>query len=246
VKHFIKPNWPAPSHIKAYTTLRTGGVSLPPYQGFNLAEHVGDDSFHVQTNRKLLNSMLSLPNEPIWLEQTHSTQVLSAIPENRGKEADAAFTREAQQICIVLTADCLPLLVCDREGKSVAAIHAGWRGLAHGVIENTLAAMNLSPKNLLVWLGPAIGPTVYEVGDEVRQLFIEKDPRAEMCFMPSPHQRWLANMYDLARQRLQSYGIENIYGGDYCTYLDKDQFYSYRRDGQTGRMASLIYIDDNQ
>src|SRR5688572_1665332 len=138
----IKPNWPAPSHVKAYTTLRTGGVSIAPYHAFNLAEHVGDDNSHVQTNRSLLKKHLALPNEPIWLEQTHSTIALPANSENRGKEADAAFTQQPQQICVVLTADCLPILLCDRKGTHVAAIHAGWRGLANGVIENTIAAMD--------------------------------------------------------------------------------------------------------
>lgn len=246
MNHVIKPEWSAPTHIKAYTTLRTGGVSLSPYHSFNLGLHVGDENHFVQQNRDLLNKTLALPEEPIWLDQTHSTIAVPAIPQNHGKNADASYTDEVQRVCAVLTADCLPILICNREGTMVAAIHAGWRGLADGVIESTLAAMNLPGKDLLAWLGPAIGPKVFEVGEEVRQRFIEVDSRAMDAFIPSPNQRWLADIYQLARLRLNNYGVSDITGGNFCTYSNNELFFSYRRDGsKTGRMASLIYIDVN-
>lgn len=184
MKHFIAPTWPAPLNIHAYTTLRSGGVSEAPYHSFNLGEHVGDDEKHVQMNRALLKNKLQLPNEPIWLKQTHSTLVLPATTLI-GQEADATFSHQAKQVCTVMTADCLPLLLCNRSGTHVAAIHAGWRGLAHGIIENTLDVLNVPAEDILVWLGPAIGPTVYEVGEEVRHCFIEKDKDAEKAFIPS-------------------------------------------------------------
>jgi YfiH family protein len=240
---FLLPNWPAPSNVKACTTLRTGGVSQAPYHHFNLAEHVGDDVAHVRANRTLLKKELHLSDEPVWIEQTHSTIVLPAHAENRHKEADASFTNQHHQVCIVLTADCLPLLICHREGTHVAAIHAGWRGLAGGIIQNTLQALQLPPEDLLVWMGPAISQKNYEVGEEVREHFLKLDPQAEKAFIPSPQQRWLANLYELARLQLKKLGVNNIYGGEYCTYSNQEMFFSYRRDGnQTGRMASLIWI----
>lgn len=243
--NFIKPSWPAPAHVKAYATLRTTGHSQAPFDSFNLAEHVGDEKAAVAANRALLKSKLALPAEPVWLEQTHSTIVLPALSENRGKEADASFTTTPRQVCVVLTADCLPILLCDKAGTQVAAIHAGWRGLAHGIIENTLAAMQMhAAADMMAWLAPAIGASVYEVGDEVRQVFLAQDQEAELAFAPSPNKRWLADLYLLARQRLQKFGVKQIFGGEHCTFSDSASFYSYRRDGQaTGRMASLIYLD---
>lgn len=241
--HFIAPNWPAPARVRACTTLRSGGVSVAPYDAFNLAEHVGDALPDVHTNRQLLYKMLDLPNEPIWLEQTHSTQVVPALPHNQGKEADASFTTEAQQVCVVMTADCLPILLCQCDGNQIGAIHAGWRGLANGIIEQTLAQFNFPPHEILAWLGPAIGPQVFEVGDEVRALFLQTQPEAAGAFLPSPQGRWLANLYILATLRLQRLGVTQIFGGDYCTYSMPDKFFSYRRDGnKTGRMASLIWL----
>lgn len=245
MNNVLRPDWPAPLHIKAYTTLRTGGVSLAPFDTFNLAEHVSDDEKRVQANRQLLKNTLGLPTDPIWLEQIHSPIALPAIPENKGKKADAAYTTLPQHICAVMTADCLPILLCNRDGTHVAAIHAGWRGLLHGVIENTLAAMNVPAENMLAWLGPAISANVYEVGDEVRQLFLDDNPDTHVAFLPSRNdQRFLADLYALAKMRLQRQGIVHIYGGQYCTYSQNELFFSYRRDGnKTGRMASLIYID---
>lgn len=241
----IKPNWPAPPHVKAYTTLRSGGVSAAPFDTFNLAQHVNDNAANVNKNRAILKNELALANDPIWIQQTHSTIVLPATSENRGKEADASFTDQANQVCVVLTADCLPLLICNREGNKVAAVHAGWRGLAHGIIENTLKALAIPASDLLVWLGPAISQKNYEVGEEVRNFFLTSNPEAESAFTPSPNQRWLADLYALARLRLKKIGITEVYGGDYCTYEDATKFFSYRRDGdKTGRMASLIYISE--
>ncbi len=240
---FIEPVWPAPKTIHAYTTLRSGGVSKKPFDQFNLAQHVGDDEGMVAANREILKNALQLPNEPIWIKQTHSTIAILATEKNTECEADASFTHEKNQICVVLTADCLPILVCNKQGTSVAAIHAGWRGLLNGVIESTLEAMKCDPEDLLIWLGPAISQAHFEVGDEVRAAFLEKDSEAHSAFIPSPNQRFMADLYLLATQRLHKRGIQRIFGGNYCTYSDANQFYSYRRDGsKTGRMASLIWI----
>ena len=242
-RHIITPNWPAPTNIKAYTTLRTGGVSPAPYHSFNLAEHVGDDALNVAANRKILSDTLRLHSNPIWLEQTHSTIVIAASPDIQGKEADAAFTNEANRICVIMTADCLPILICNQSGSHVAAIHAGWRGLANGIIEKTLQAMQLPPQEILIWLGPAIGPNTFEVGAEVRERFITKYPEAANEFLASTNQKWLGNLYGLARLHFNKQGVTQIYGGDFCTFTDKDRFFSYRRDnGKTGRMASLIWL----
>lgn len=245
MKSFIQPTWPAPDNIRAYTTTRIGGVSLAPYHEFNLGEHVEDNPLHVSTNRDLLKKRLELSNDPIWIKQTHSTIALEATPENREQEADATFTRQKNIACLVMTADCLPILLCNQQGTEVAAIHAGWRGLAHGVIESTIQALTTPHQEILAWLGPAISLRHFEVGDEVRAAFLKITPKAEDAFTPSPNQRWLADLYLLARIRLQNQGITQIYGGEYCTFSDKEQFYSYRRDGEkTGRMASLIWINE--
>ncbi len=223
MNHVMTPDWPAPAHIKACTTLRSGGFSLEP---------------------ALLKKTLALPEEPIRLRQTHSTIALPATPENSGKEGDATYTQIPKRVCFIRTADCLPILLCNRNGTMVAAIHAGWRGLADGIIESTLAAMNLPGKDIIAWFGPAIGPNVFEVGEEVRERFLNAQSDATQAFIPSPNARWLANIYALARLRLERQGVIDIYGGQYCTFSDKELFCSYRRDGnQTGHMASLIYID---
>ncbi len=240
----LTPDWPAPANVNACTTLRLGGVSEAPYDTFNLADHVGDNETHVKANRQLLTNWLHLPNEPVWLKQTHSTIVLPAISSNRNQTADATFSDQPEQVCVVMTADCLPILLCHRQGTQVAAIHAGWRGLADGIIEKTLEKMALPPDDILVWLGPAIGPRVYELGEEVRQCFIEKDSAADSAFIPSKNDgRWLGNLYHLATLRLHKQQVFAIYGGQYCTYTDNKRFFSYRRDGiHTGRMASLIWM----
>ena len=238
----IKPDWPAPSHIHAYSTTRNGGYSEAPYDSLNFGEHVGDSLENVATNRGLLMESLSLPNEPLWLEQIHSNQVICADAPPEILQADASFAKTANKVCVVTTADCLPLLLCNKAGTIVAAVHAGWRGLATGIIEQTAKILLRHDPELMAWMGPAIGPEHYEVGDEVRQAFISHDPQAEQAFKSSPNNRWLADMYLLARQRLNSLGIQDIYGGGFCTFSDSKRFFSYRRDGVTGRMATLIWI----
>ena len=240
----IKPNWPAPPQVKAYTTTRHGGISLPPYDSCNLATHVGDDAQAVASNRAILATDLKLPTEPIWLKQVHGIQAIVAQPQQINCVADATYTNQVGAICVVLTADCLPILFCDRHGTAVAAAHAGWRGLAEGILEATLQHFQVPAQDILVWLGPAIGPQVFEVGDEVRAAFINRLPAAQAAFVPSHQGRWLANLYQLAHQRLSQQGVTHIYGGDFCTYTDHQRFYSYRRDKVTGRMASLIWLQE--
>ncbi len=242
----ICADWPAPSNIHAGCTTRIGGFSKIPYASFNLAQHVGDDEQHVEDNRRFLRDTWQLPAEPLWLEQTHSNRVYLADENNTpSKQADAIITHQVDTVCAILTADCLPLLICDRQGKEIAAIHAGWRGLANGVIENTLQQLRSRSEDLLVWLGPAIGATVYEVGAEVRETFCRLSADNEQAFQTVDKDHYLADLYQLARLTLQRQQIHTIYGGNYCTYSDAKRFYSYRRDGQTGRMVSLIWIENN-
>lgn len=238
----IIPDWPAPERVHALTTTRLGGVSLPPYDSLNLGDHVGDDPVAVGENRRRLAAELGLPEEPRWLSQVHGIFSMEAASVSQGCEADASYTDKACVVCAVLTADCLPVLLCDKDGKRVAAIHAGWRGLLNGVIEQTIAAMG-GAGELMAWLGPAIGPQAFEVGDEVREAFLADAPTASTAFVPSPSGRWLADIYALARQRLQRAGVALVYGGEYCTYSEPERFYSYRRDGRTGRMVSLIWLE---
>jgi len=240
----IVPEWPAPPQVRAFTTTRSGGVSLPPYDTLNLAMHVGDDAEAVAENRRRLHAQLQLPSEPRWLNQVHGTCAAdAALIDTAQCEADASHTALPGVVCAVLTADCLPLLLCNRAGTAVAAVHAGWRGLHAGVIEQTVRAMNLPGEELLAWCGPAIGSDAFEVGAEVRDAFISVDPLAEHAFRPSPGGRWLADLYVLAHLRLASVGVTQVYGGDHCTFSEAQLFYSYRREGKTGRMASLIWIE---
>ena len=241
---FITPIWPAPSQVKAYTTTRNGGYSVSPYNGFNLADHVGDDDKAVTANRATLLKILKLPSEPIWLKQVHGIQISIAKPNNVNCIADAAYTSECGQVCVVLTADCLPVLFCERSGKKVAAVHAGWRGLAGGILETTLQKLAIPVQDILVWLGPAIGPNVFEVGDEVREAFRNFLPQAIEAFKPNHDGRWLADLYLLARQRLANQGVTTVYGGNFCTYTDAKNFFSYRRAKITGRMATLIWLEE--
>jgi YfiH family protein len=240
--HFLQPDWPAAEAVQARVTTRLGGTSEGPYASFNLAMHVHDDPQRVAHNRALLKQSLQLPAEPLWLEQVHGVQVTDATDPSASRRADAAFSDQPDVVCAVMTADCLPLLLCNRRGSMVAAAHAGWRGLQAGVIEHTVAALDEAPGELLVWLGPAIGPDAFEVGDEVKQAFEQQMTEAAAAFRPSRPGHWWADIYLLARQRLQRLGIEAVYGGGLCTYEDAQRFYSYRRDGETGRMASLIWI----
>lgn len=241
---FIIPDWPAPANVRALVTTRHGGVSIGPYASLNLGDHVGDDPAAVAANRHLLRT--HLPAEPVWLQQVHGTRCIAAATAVPNSEADAAFTRSPGVVCAVLTADCLPILLCDTDGTVVAAAHAGWRGLAAGVIEATVAVMAVPGERLLAWLGPAIGPQHFEVGGEVRDTFIAHDPQAVQAFVARPNGtqgKWLCDIYLLAAQRLKALGVCRLASADFCTVRDAERYFSYRRDGATGRMASLIWLD---
>jgi hypothetical protein len=235
----LRPDWPVPGRVHAWITTRRGGVSAGRYASLNLGDHVGDDPAAVARNRTLLAAELGLPAAPLWLRQVHGCGVALAEDGARGCEADATVARGPGRVCAVLTADCLPLLLCDRRGHRVAAVHAGWRGLCDGVIEAALDALGVPGPELLCWLGPAIGPGAFEVGDEVRAAFLARDSGANAAFRPSPQGRWLADLYTLARRRLAARGVGYVGGGCYCTFSDA----SYRRDADTGRMASLIWLE---
>jgi YfiH family protein len=240
-EHFLFPDWPAPACVHAATTLRTGGVSRGSYTSLNPALHVGDDREAVMQNRRLIRDRLALPTEPDWLEQIHGNKVVKAGPMSGVPQADASYTGEPGVVCAVLTADCLPLLLCSMDGMHVAAVHAGWRGLLDGVIGNAVAALDRT--DLLAWLGPAIGPDRFEVGGEVRAAFVQKSSAFAEAFKPQTNGKWLADIYRLARIDLNMLGVTNIYGGRFCTVTEQDRFYSYRRDTVTGRMATLIWRD---
>ena len=280
---WIVPDWPAPSHVRAAMTARTGGVSQAPFASFNPASHVGDDPADVAENRRILRQWL--PAEPLWLNQVHGARVFelalptpalpasgegeSPSPAGGGgwegesnirreiigagpiaPEADASLTRQPGLVCAVLTADCLPVLFCDEAGTVVAAAHAGWRGLASGMLEETVKSMKIDPGRILAWLGAAIGPSSFEVGPEVRETFVAQHAMAGIAFRPAlpgtldeAPRKWLADIYMLARIRLAAIGVERVYGGGDCTFKDSRRFFSYRRDGRTGRMASLIWFE---
>lgn len=240
---WITPDWPAPAHVHALITTRDGGVSVGPYASLNPADHVGDDPQAVRRNREIVRA--ALPREPHWLNQVHSANVhrIGGDPQSV-PEADASISALAHQVCVVLTADCLPLLFCADDGSEVGAAHAGWRGLAAGILERTVQSMALPGARILAYLGPAIGPSAFEVGPEVRAEFMQADAHAGAAFQPvAGSEKYLANLYLLARQRLANVGVTRVFGGDFCTYSDAQRFYSYRRDGATGRMASLIWLD---
>lgn len=235
----IIPVWPAPASVGAGQTTRRGGVSTAPYAACNLGDHVGDLPERVTSNRAALAACL--PAMPLWLEQVHGVTVLDLDREIVARQADASVTRTPGHVCAVMTADCLPVLFCDRRGGVVAAAHAGWRGLLAGVLEATVAAMAVPGTEILAWLGPAIGPAAFEVGDEVRAAFVAHDALASAAFVPHG-ERWLADLYLLARQRLAAFGVVAVFGGDRCTLSEPDTFFSYRRDGVTGRMASCVWL----
>jgi len=239
---YIDADWPAPRHVHAVTTLRAGGVSKSPYDSFNLAGHVGDDAEDVRRNRERLIDLLKLPAEPRWLTQVHGTNVVDAVAATSSTQADGSATQVRGVVCAVLTADCLPIFLCDEAGSRVGILHAGWRGLAAGIVEAGLRFLDVDPTQLYVWLGPGIGADAYEVGDDVRNTFVQQHSSAADAFRPAAPGKWWADMYTLARQRLMAAGVTRIFGGDYCTFRDATRFYSYRRDGRCGRMASLIWM----
>lgn len=240
---WIVPDWPAPPRVRALATTRIGGFSTGAYASLNLAMHVGDDPDIVSRNRALLREAARLPAEPIWLQQIHGTQVWTGGPVESPPVADAAVTMSRGEVCAVLTADCLPVLFCVDDGSAVGAAHAGWRGLAGGVLEATIAAMRVPPNRLLAWLGPAIEPAAFEVGGEVFERFVARNPRHERAFARNARGRWQADLYALARIELHSLGVDRIYGGGFATFADSKRFYSYRRDQQTGRMATVVWME---
>ena len=247
----LTPEWPAPPNVRAAFTLRGGGASEPPFDTLNLGAHVGDDARAVARNRRLLSDALCLPAEPAWMEQVHGIEVLDLDqPKSAGQAAssagaDAAFTRREGKVCVVQVADCLPVLLGARDGSVVAVAHAGWRGLAAGVLEATVLRLATVPRELIAWLGPAIGPAHFEVGDEVRRAFLAHDAAACSAFTANTRGRWQCDLAALARARLAALGITAVFGGNWCTYADASRFFSYRRDGRCGRMAALIWREDS-
>ncbi len=241
-EHCIIPDWPAPPSVRAVQTTRRGGVSVAPYDSLNLGAHVGDAPLAVARNRQLLAELL--PSEPVWLNQVHGTAVINTTAAGCGvPEADACISRNKGAVCVVMTADCLPVLLCDDRGSVVGAAHAGWRGLCEGVIEHTVGAMNVPPPSLRAWLGPAIGPAAFEVGEEVREAFVAREVRAAEAFVPArENNKYFADLYLLARQRLHALGITRIHGGGFCTYTDRERFFSHRRDGVSGRMGTFVWL----
>lgn len=239
---FLAADWPAPAHIRAGTTLRGGGASAAPFDSANLADHVGDTPAAVVANRKRLQTTLALPSEPAWLDQVHGIVVADLDAGRPVEPADAAIATRGERVPVVLTADCLPVLFCDRAGECYGAAHAGWRSLAGGVLEATIAALAAPPDELMAWLGPAIGPANFEVGADVRDAFCRRDDEQAVAFVPATTPgKYRADLYALARRRLARAGVMYVFGQATCTSADPARFYSYRRDGRTGRMASLVW-----
>lgn len=270
---WLVPDWPAPPTVRALSTWRVGGSSRDPYASLNLGDHVDDAPMAVARNRRLLKEAAGLPGEPAWLTQLHGTQVVElgtagadalgagttrapaddeagarATAASSGDSAagcagDAAVTGQPGAVCAILTADCLPVLLAAAAGDRVGAVHAGWRGLAAGVIEATVAAMRSPPGEMLAWLGPAIGPGHFEVGPEVREELLRRDPGAEAAFRPNPRGRFMADLFALARRRLVQAGVVHVHGGGVCTHAQADKYFSHRRDGRTGRQATLVWLE---
>ncbi len=249
---FIFPDWPAPASVRAAFTLRTGGISVPPYDTLNAGAHVGDAAEAVAENRRRIREQLRLPGEPVWLEQVHGIEVVELAPGKGGgasaavaapPRADAVVTRNAGRVCAIQVADCMPVLFAARDGSAVGAAHAGWRGLAGGVLEETVRKLGVPPAGLVAWMGPAIGRAHFEVGGEVRDAFLSNDPGAGVVFDLNSRGRWQCDLYALAKRRLAALGVGSVSGGEWCTYADASRFFSYRRDGQCGRMAALIWIE---
>lgn len=237
---WIAPDWPSPPSVHAFVTTRNGGVSTGAYASLNLGTRVGDDIDAVEENRARVRALL--PADPGWLHQVHGTDVAQADRLHEGTSADAAFTRVRNVVCAVQVADCLPVLFCDREGGCVAAAHAGWRGLSAGVLEQTIAALDVPADRLIAWLGPAIGPRAFEVGSDVLDAFARSDP-SHSAFVAVRPGKWLADLFSLARSRLTSAGVSAVFGGGVCTASDPARFFSHRRDRVTGRQAAFIWTE---
>jgi len=253
MSQLITPDWPAPPRVKSAITTRAGGISLPPWNTFNLGDHVGDKLEHVATNRDRLRQLLNLAVDPCWLQQVHGTEVVELATESRHSiTADGAWSQTPGQVCTIMTADCLPVLVCNIQGTRVAAIHCGWRSLAGGILRRTIQLLDQNPSDLLVYLGPGIGKDAFEVGEEVVQTFVENSMdqghknRVLQQFSPGLPGKAFADIYGLAKEELNALGVNQIYGGDRCTYREEGTFFSYRRDGITGRMASLIWLNQDE
>lgn len=242
-KRLLIPDWPAPANVRAVFSTRHGGCSEGRYASLNLGDHVADNPIAVSENRKHYQQQAQMPSAPLWLQQVHGTKVLQLDSGSLAdSQADGSVTSVAGVVCTVMTADCLPLLLCDTAGNRVAAVHAGWRGLCDGIIECAVAQFAVAGQ-VLAYLGPAISQSAFEVGPEVRAAFISKAAEAEQAFVAGATGKWQADLYLLARQRLQAAGVFQVYGGDFCTYAQPELFFSYRRDGQTGRMAASIWLD---
>jgi polyphenol oxidase len=250
---WITPDWPAPPQVKAAATLRTGGVSKGAFESLNLGTHVGDEPAAVAENRRLLRAALGLPGEPSWLNQVHGSAVVDASAADIKQSAqgsvetpataDASIARGPGGVCVVMTADCLPVIFCDRAGSRVGAAHAGWRGLAGGVLGATIDALATPPSQLLAWLGPAIEPDAFEVGDEVREAFLQISADNAAAFRANARGRWQADLYQLARNELARLGVTAVYGGGFESFADSKRFFSYRRENRTGRMATLVWLE---
>ncbi len=241
---FMRPQWPVPPQVQAAFSLRTGGVSAGAYASLNVGAHVGDQPERVTQNRARVRAALRLPTEPLWLEQVHGTEVFDPdrLPASRRDGADAVVIRRAGVVAVIQVADCLPVLLAARDGSCIAAAHAGWRGLAAGVLEATVRALALDPRQLMAWLGPAIGPRHFEVGEEVRAAFMPGEPGVAAAFVKNPRGRWQCDLAALARLRLRALGLTELRSVQLCTYEERERFFSYRRDGQCGRMAALIWL----
>jgi purine-nucleoside/S-methyl-5'-thioadenosine phosphorylase / adenosine deaminase len=241
-KLWLDADWPAPEHIRAGTTVRTGGYSKAPYNDLNIAQHVGDDPDNVKKNRATLGNYLNLQSEPIWLNQSHSAKIISIdnTPENR--DADASFTTKPQQVCVVMTADCVPILLCRKDGAKVAAIHAGWRGICNGIIENSLNTFS-EPETIMAWIGPCISSGYYEVGKDVYNDCLKHSNSLKSTFDQINDNHWHADLGRITKILLENAGVGSIYECKLCTYNRDDLFFSYRRDGNTGRTASMIWME---
>lgn len=238
---WLRADWPAPANVVAGTTLRAGGASQGRYATLNLGAHVGDDPEAVRTNRCRFVEACGLPGEPPWLRQVHGTRVMAAYSASPDQPADAIVADRPGAVCAVLTADCLPVVFASASGREIAVAHAGWRGLSAGVLEATVAALGAPAGEVLAWLGPAISQPAFEVGQEVREVFVQGDPGAAGHFRRNDRGRWQADLYGLARLRLGRCGVTRVFGGGRCTYGEPEAFFSYRRDGQCGRMATFVF-----
>ncbi len=240
----IEADWSAPPSVRALTSTRLGGVSEAPFDSLNVGDHVNDASGDVKRNRKRLKKALNLPSDPIWLKQVHGTRVAEVARDTSGTipQADAAVTRDRDCVLAVMTADCLPVVLSSPQHQVVAAVHGGWRGLANDILQNAIIAMDCPPSSVYAWLGPAIGPDKFEVGDDVFNAFVAKDWQMAECFKARENQKFMADIYAIARRSLSTLGVEHISGGTHCTYSESNTFYSYRRESKTGRMVTLAWM----